>query len=198
MPGTGTGGRVNIESDMEILTIGHSTRTIDEFVDLLHMHGVELLVDIRTVPKSRHNPQYNTDVLPNSLGDANIEYVHMKGLGGFRKPQPNSVNSAWNVESFRGFADYMLSNDFEDNLNRLIDLAREKCVALMCAEAVPWRCHRSLISDALVARGVRVWHILGKTRTSEHHLTAWARVKDGRVFYPAEDEATEHLHKAGS
>ena len=174
---------------MEILTIGHSTKTSSDFIELVRMHGVELIVDVRTVPRSGHNPQFNQDALMPVLAEIDVEYAHMKGLGGFRKPRPDSVNTAWHEESFRGFADYMETSEFEDNLKRLLDMAERKRTAIMCAEAVPWRCHRALISDALVARGVRVRHIIEKTQTSEHYLTPWARVEQGRVSYPGEGKA---------
>ena len=137
-----------------VFTIGHSTRPIEEFVHLLEAHGVEQLIDIRTVPRSRTNPQFNRDTLPNSLKDAGIEYLHMAELGGLRHARADSPNSAWRNASFRGYADYMQTPEFAAAIDRLIELGGRKQVAIMCAEAVPWRCHRSLVADALTARGI--------------------------------------------
>lgn len=168
-----------------ILTIGHSTRPLEEFIALLRAHGVTLLADVRTVPRSRRNPQFNRETLPTALAAAGIGYQHMAGLGGLRRPRPDSMNLAWVNEGFRGFADYMGTPQFAAALGELLGLARREQVAIMCAEAVPWRCHRSLIADALVARGVTVEHILGLTRRQPHTLTRFARVEGGRVSYPA-------------
>src|SRR4051812_45626292 len=142
------------ENAPAVLTIGHSTRPIEEFIGLLRAHGVSQLIDVRTVPRSRHNPQYGIETLPASLGAASIGYDHAAGLGGFRRPAPDSPNAGWRNLSFRGYADYMQSPEFAENLQALMELARTDRVALMCAEAVPWRCHRSLIADALVVHGV--------------------------------------------
>ena len=169
-----------------ILTIGHSTRTLQEFVEVLQGHAVKRLVDVRTVPRSRYNPQFNRETLPNALSAAGIAYVHMPGLGGLRHPRADSVNSAWRNDSFRGFADYMQTPEFAASLDALIGLAREEQIALMCAEAVPWRCHRSLIADALVARDVSVQHIMSPTRAEPHALTPWARIEGESVTYPGE------------
>src|SRR5262249_19584161 len=133
-----------------VLTIGHSTRTITEFVAILKAHGVECVADVRTMPRSRRNPQFNTDSLKRSLKTEEIGYVHMSELGGLRRPQPDSPNLGWRNESFRGFADYMQTPEFEQGLDELIDVAKARRTVIMCAEAVPWRCHRSLISDALL------------------------------------------------
>lgn len=168
-----------------ILTIGHSTRPLKEFITLLQAHGVTLLIDVRTVPRSRRNPQFNRENLPASLAAAGVGYWHLPGLGGLRRPRPDSRNLAWENEGFRGFADYMGTPEFEAALDELLELARRERVAIMCAEAVPWRCHRSLIADALVARGVAVEHILGPARRQPHTLTRFARVEGGRVVYPA-------------
>lgn len=167
-----------------ILTIGHSTRPLETFERLLNAHGVTLLVDVRTVPRSRHNPQFNTDALPVTVKEVGIKYIHMPGLGGLRHPRPDSVNSAWENNSFRGFADYMQTPEFDKNIVELIELARHDIAALMCAEAVPWRCHRSLIADALVARGIAVEHIIGLTRRYPHSMTPWAQADHGGVTYP--------------
>ncbi|MFI5338879.1 MAG: DUF488 family protein [Candidatus Methylomirabilales bacterium] len=174
-----------------ILTIGHSTRTLQDFVELLQGHAVKKLVDVRTVPRSRHNPQFNRDTLPDGLNAAGITYVHMPDLGGLRHPRADSPNTAWRNASFRGFADYMQTPEFTVSLDALIGLAREEQIALMCAEAVPWRCHRSLIADALIVHGVSVEHILSATHRQPHSLTAWARVGGDQVTYPTEAEPGE-------
>jgi uncharacterized protein (DUF488 family) len=170
-----------------VLTIGHSTRSIDEFLRMLRAHAVQRLVDIRTVPGSRHNPQYGSEALRNSLESAGIEYIHMKELGGLRKPMPDSINTGWKNASFRGYADYMQTQEFDATLEHLIDLAREKRSAMMCAEAVPWRCHRSLVADALTARGIAVEHIMSKTRRDSHRLIPFARRTGFRITYPSEE-----------
>ena len=169
-----------------MFTAGHSTRPIADFLELLRAHGVRLLVDVRTVPRSRHNPQFNQDALRTALRGARIGYRHMKGLGGLRHPRKDSPNGAWRNASFRGFADYMQTEEFEENLERLIELAEKRQTAIMCAEAVPWRCHRSLIGDALLARGVGVEELSSLTSTRAHRMTPWARVRGKRVWYPAE------------
>ena len=173
------------ESCIVILTVGHSTRPIEEFEDLLLAHGVKQLVDVRTIPRSLHNPQFNGDCLPGSLKEAGIRYRHMPGLGGLRLGRRDSINSGWRNARFRGFADYMQTPDFEDALNELIRIAKTRPTAIMCAEAVPWRCHRSLIADALLVRGIGVAEIASRTRTRAHILTPWARVKRKRLTYPA-------------
>jgi uncharacterized protein (DUF488 family) len=167
-----------------VLTIGHGAKSIDEFVSLLKTYGVERLVDVRTVPKSRHNPQFNKDVLPESLKKVRIDYVHIAGLGGLRHAKRDSVNTAWLDASFRGFADYMQTGAFEQNMERLSELARQEQMAIMCAESVPWHCHRSLIADALLVRGIRVKHIMSQNTCDDHELTPSARVKGVQVSYP--------------
>ena len=169
-----------------ILTIGHSTRLLEEFIALLKAHGVKQLVDVRTIPRSRHNPQFNRDTLSTKLRNARIGYRHMKGLGGLRHPRKNSPNTAWRNAGFRGFADYMQTTEFAENLQKLIDLAKKKPLAIMCAEIVPWRCHRSLISDALTVRGIAVEHITSRTSRHSHKLTSFAQIVGQRVLYPAE------------
>jgi uncharacterized protein (DUF488 family) len=169
-----------------IYTIGHSTRTLEEFAGLLRENGIALLVDVRTVPRSRHNPQFDTATLPEELEEAGIRYEHAKGLGGWRKTVPGSPNAGWRSLGFRGYADYMLTGEFEAQVARLIDKAGKEALVIMCAEAVPWRCHRQLISDALVVRGIRVLHIMGRSKLEEHSLTAWAKVEGARIIYPAE------------
>ena len=170
---------------MLVLTIGHSTRTLEELIRLLQAHGVARLVDVRTIPRSRHNPQFNADTLPASLEKAGIRYGHLAGLGGLRHTTPASRNLGWRNASFRGFADYMQTPEFEQSLEELIRLARTERVAVMCAEAVPWRCHRSLIADALVARRIPVEHIMSLTRRQAHAITPFARVRGTQVTYPA-------------
>jgi uncharacterized protein (DUF488 family) len=172
---------------MLVLTIGHSTRPIDMFVGLLVANGVTHLMDVRTIPKSRHNPQFNSDALAASLRDAGIAYTHAPGLGGLRRARPDSANAAWRNPSFRGYADYMQTPAFDEHLAEVIELAKSECIALMCAEAVPWRCHRSLIADALVVRGIAVEEIVSETRRTPHKLTPFARVDGTSVSYPAID-----------
>jgi len=171
-----------------LYTIGHSTRSIDEFIDLLNNHGVSLLVDIRTVPRSRHNPQFNKDALPGSLSAAGIEYRHFPELGGLRKARGDSINTGWRNASFRGYADYMQTPEFEEGLKQLISMAEIRTVAIMCAEAVHWRCHRMLVADALLVRGVDVRHIQSATRAEPHRLTTFARVTGTTIAYPEPDE----------
>jgi hypothetical protein len=179
-----------------VLTIGHSTRELDVFLHLLQTHGVTRLVDVRTIPRSRHNPQFNMETLPAALRSAGICYAHMPGLGGLRHTRLDSPNGAWRNSSFRGYADYMQTPEFAENLRVLIDLARQERVALMCAEAVPWRCHRSLIADALVVRGLEVEHIMSATHCDRHKLRPWAVVKGKHITYPP--EAGAELIKSGS
>lgn len=171
----------------EIFTIGHSTRPIDEFIALLRQNGVKCLSDIRTIPKSRHNPQYNAPELAASLRAAKIGYLHLKSLGGLRHARKDSVNLGWRNASFRGFADYMQTPEFQKGLARVIKIAESRRCALMCAEAVPWRCHRSLVADALVARGITVKEIVGKTAPRDHKLTPFAQVRGVHVTYPTEE-----------
>jgi len=166
------------------LTVGHSTRTIEEFLSLLRAHGVEELIDIRTAPGSRRNPQFHREALRQSLERAGIGYRHMPELGGLRRAQPDSINTGWQNAGFRGYADYMQTPEFTEGIERLIELSREKPTAIMCAEAVPWRCHRSLVADALTARKIPVEHIMNATRRQGHKLTPYARVEGTRVWYP--------------
>ena len=180
-------------SPLVIMTIGHSTRPAVEFVHLLKAHGVERLVDVRTIPRSRHNPQFNRDQLPRTLHSARIHYRHMPGLGGLRHARPDSINGAWRNASFRGFADYMQTPGFQENLDHLIELAKREQVAIMCAEAVPWRCHRSLIADALLARGIEVREISSATATRLHLLTPFAQVNGTQVTYPEASSAPGQL-----
>jgi len=167
-----------------IFTIGHSTRTLPEFVAILRASDVSVVVDVRSVPRSRHNPQFNKETLPAALKAKGIGYVHMPDIGGLRRPVRGSVNTAWRNKSFRGYADYMQTKEFAEQLLHLIALARENCVAIMCAEALPWRCHRSLIADALIVRNVKVEHIISENSTIQHVLTEWAHVEGTRITYP--------------
>jgi uncharacterized protein (DUF488 family) len=169
-----------------VLTIGHSTRTLEDFIEMLKAHRVELLVDVRTIPRSRRNPQFNRETLPAAVQEARIGYRHMKELGGLRHARRDSPNTAWRNASFRGYADYMLEPEFDAALDQLIALATQKRTAVMCAEAVPWRCHRSMIADALLARGIPVEHIVSSKRTEPHHVTEFAQVEGERVTYPGE------------
>jgi uncharacterized protein (DUF488 family) len=170
---------------MRLYSIGHSTRTLDDLVASLRSFGIRTLVDIRTVPRSRHTPQFNREALSRRLPRRGIRYRHFPGLGGLRKPRPGSANTAWRNASFRGFADYMETPEFAASLRELRALARNAGpAAIMCAEAVPWRCHRSLVADALTARGDRVFHIMGPEKAHLHTLTPWARVEGRRVTYP--------------
>lgn len=169
-----------------VVTIGHSTRTLETFIPLLQTYEVKRVVDVRTMPRSRHNPQFNRETLPDDLNAAGIGYLHMPGLGGLRRPRPDSTNTGWRNASFRGFADYMETPEFENHLDKLIELAQRKRVAVMCAEALPWRCHRSLIADALEVRGIRVAHILSLTDVQPHKIWPFAQVAGTRLFYPSE------------
>ncbi|HKE21566.1 MAG TPA: DUF488 domain-containing protein [Bryobacteraceae bacterium] len=167
-----------------IYTIGHSNRSLEEFLSLLSAHSIGLLADIRSVPKSRHNPQFNREAMAMSLPAAGIAYQHMAGLGGLRHPRKDSINLAWRNDSFRGYADYMQTAPFEGALAELIAAASSRRTAIMCAESVPWRCHRSLVADALTARGVEVKHIMTATTANPHKLTPFAAVEGVRVTYP--------------
>lgn len=170
----------------DVFTIGHSTRPIGEFIGLLQSNGVKQLIDIRTIPKSRHNPQFNSDTLEASLRAAKIRYIHMKELGGLRHAKRDSINLGWRNASFRGYADYMQTPEFVAALDHAIELAEERPTALMCAEAVPWRCHRSLVADALLIRGVRVLEIISAAEPKEHKLTPFSRVRGKRITYPSD------------
>jgi uncharacterized protein (DUF488 family) len=182
---------VNARAAPVIFTVGHSTRELSDFVQLLSAHGVQRLVDVRTVPRSRHNPQFNRDTLPDHLEASGIAYTHMAGLGGLRKPRPDSINTGWRNRSFRGYADYMQTAEFSGSLDALMDLAREGQLAIMCAEAVPWRCHRSLIGDALLARGVGVEELVDAKRRQPHRLTPFASVDGTSVTYPPEETPSD-------
>jgi hypothetical protein len=180
-----------------VLTIGHSIRTLEEFIRLLQAHAVTRVVDVRTVPRSWHNPQFNKDSLPGSLKKVGVKYVHMPGLGGLRHATRDSLNTGWRNASFRGYADYMQTPEFEKALDKLIELAKQDRIALMCAEAVPWRCHRSLIADALSVREIRTEDIMGLTRRQVHNLTPFAKVRGTFITYPAEDSQNAQRRSSG-
>jgi uncharacterized protein (DUF488 family) len=167
-----------------VLTIGHSTRTWKVFLELLRAYGVKRVVDVRSIPRSRHNPQFNRETLSTKLRAARIGYVHLQKLGGLRRTRRDSPNMGWRNASFRGFADYLQTSEFEAGLQRLMKLAAQKRSAIMCAEAVPWRCHRSLIADALTVRGIRVDDIMSMKRSQLHSLISFARVQGHRITYP--------------
>ncbi len=167
----------------QVFTIGHSTRKFSEFVKILEAYEIEEVVDVRTIPRSRANPQFNEKRLAAGLKRHRIRYMHMKGLGGLRRPSKDSVNTYWYNASFRGFADYMQTKEFRDNINALMKAAKSRRLALMCAEAVPWRCHRSLIADALTVRGIMVKHIFSATNAKDHELTKSAKVRKTDIVY---------------
>jgi uncharacterized protein (DUF488 family) len=169
-----------------IFTVGHSTLPIDRFTALLKTYGIKLLADVRTVPRSRHNPQFNADLLPASLASAGMAYLALPALGGLRHTRADSPNAGWRNKSFRGYADYMQTAAFRDAVGELIAIGKDKRTAIMCAEAVPWRCHRSLIADALEVRGIAAVEILSETSWRMHHLTPFAQVKGEAITYPPE------------
>jgi len=169
-----------------VATLGHSTLPLETFIHLLQTYEVKQVVDVRTMPRSRHNPQFNRETLPDDLKATGTEYLSMPGLGGLRHARPDSKNVGWHNASFRGFADYMGTPEFENHLDELIKLAQQKRIALMCAEALPWRCHRSLIADALEVRGIKVVHILSSTQFEPHRMTPFAKVSGTSLIYPLE------------
>ena len=170
---------------LPIYTLGHSNRPIDEFLELLTRNDIRLVVDIRKMPKSRTNPQFESTALQQTLKDAGIAYVHEPLLGGLRRAQKDSVNDGWRNASFRGFADYMATDDFTRGLGTLLRHAAKTTTAIMCAEAVPWRCHRSLVADALKASGRRVLHVVSRAQPSPHRYTPFLRRRRGVLTYPA-------------
>ena len=174
-----------------LFTLGYSNRPFDQFLTLLKVNRIDIIVDVRTIPKSRHRPEFNIDSLPVELEAAGISYVHMKGLGGLRKPLGNSVNSGWIDESFMGFADYMQTDQFRNALADLQDLAGKNRVAIMCAEGNPFSCHRSLIADAMLVRGYRVYEITGGTRLSIHKLTSFAEVSGENITYGGKSDTLQ-------
>lgn len=173
------------EDELTIWTIGHSARALDEFLELLRAHRIEAIADVRRYPASRKHPHFEGGALRHALAGIGVEYLLLPELGGRRRPRPDSKNTAWRNESFRGYADYMETDAFRSGLARLLELAGRRRTAVLCAEAVWWRCHRSLIADVLKARGVRVRHILGAKRTEPHPYTSAARLEDGRLSYSA-------------
>ena len=168
-----------------VFTVGHSTRALAEFIALVSAYGVARIADIRTVPRSRRNPQFNAETLGSALGKAGIDYAPLPALGGLRHPRKDSPNTGWRNESFRGYADYMQTDAFAAGLAQLIELSRAAPTAIMCAEAVPWRCHRSLVADALLVRGVPAIEILSETSWRTHELTSFAHVEGTQITYPA-------------
>ena len=169
-------------------TVGHSTHPLEAFVALVRAHGVSAIADVRKIPRSRRNPQFNIDTLPASLAAAGLAYVARPGLGGLRRERTDSINLGWKNPSFRAYADYMQTEEFARELDALLALGTRERFAIMCAEAVWWRCHRSLIADAVVARGEPVLHILTPEHAEPHTLRDFARVDNGRVSYPGEPE----------
>ncbi len=168
-----------------LFTIGHSTRTIEEFLHILKTYKISLLVDVRHYPGSRHCPQFGQDRLIQSLKNVGIDYISMIGLGGRRKKDKNShLNAGWRSPQFRGYADFMQTIEFKENLDRLINLAIKENTAIMCAEAVPWRCHRSMISDALLINDFIVWDIINENNVNPHSLTSFAKIIENNITYP--------------
>jgi uncharacterized protein (DUF488 family) len=167
-----------------IFTVGHSTRKLDEFIALLENYGMKRVADVRTVPRSRHNPQFNSNTLGDALRASSIDYVPLPALGGLRRARKDSRNTGWRNANFRGYADYMQTQEFEQGLGELVALSRAGRTAIMCAEAVPWRCHRSLVADALNARGIPVIEVLSPTSYREHKITPFAHVEGHSVSYP--------------
>lgn len=178
---------------MTLFTIGHSTRPLDDFIAMLRGHRIQRLVDVRTIPRSRHNPQFNIETLPEALAAAEMAYTHMAGLGGLRPHRKNSINTGWRNASFRAYADYMQTDAFEENLEQAISRGEEERIALMCAEAVPWRCHRSLIADALLVRGIAVEEIVTPDKSEPLRLTPFARVEGTRITYPSSEPTSGQL-----
>lgn len=172
----------------QIYTIGYSTRSIEDFISLLHAHAIKLLIDIRTIPKSRHCPQFNQEELKKSLEKSGIKYRQMKGLGGLRHPDKDSINTGWINASFRGYADYMQTPDFQKALEKLEKISRKKQSVLMCAEGILWRCHRSLVADALTIKRWKVFHIQSRKTAKRHRRTPFLRVKGGKLIYPSPEE----------
>jgi len=170
---------------LSVFTVGHSTHPIEVFIGLLQAHGIKEIADVRSIPMSRHNPQFNSVTLKESLRRAHIRYKHLKKLGGLRHSKKDSVNLGWRNASFRGYADYMAAPEFKQGLEELVKIAGLRKTAVMCAEAVPWRCHRSLIADALTKKGCLVRHIMSRTSATKHSLTPFLKVKKGDLVYPA-------------
>lgn len=176
-----------------LFTIGHSTHPIDEFISLLRVHGIKQIADVRSIPRSRHCPQFNSDVFEESLRQARIRYLHLAQLGGRRHTRKSSTNLGWRNASFRGYADYMANPEFAEGLDALSRIARQRRTAIVCAEAVPWRCHRSLIADAMTVRGWKVLDIISAAPPTEHKLTPFLKVVDGQFTYPAPEDDEPRL-----
>jgi len=171
--------------NLTIYTVGHSTRSIEEFIEILKGYNITMLIDIRAVPQSRHNPQFNKEKLLNTLiKSCGIKYLSLPDIGGLRHPKKDSINLALETSGFRGYADFMQTKEFTENLLKLIVLAKENCLAVMCAEALPWSCHRNLISDVLVVRRIQVLHIINKDSVIKHQLNELAHVEGTKVSYP--------------
>jgi len=171
------------QSDLIIYTLGHSTRTIEEFVEILKIYDINMLVDVRAIPRSRYNQQFNKENLINTMKTCNIKYFALPSIGGFRRPKNDSINLALD-HSFRGYADFMQTKEFTENLLKIVVLAKENCLAMMCSEALPWSCHRILISDVLVVRHVKVLHIISKDSVLAHKLNELAHVEGTKISYP--------------
>ncbi|MHB1927799.1 MAG: DUF488 domain-containing protein [Leptospirillum sp.] len=172
-----------------VFTLGHGARSLEDFISILEAYEIRLLVDVRSVPLSRDNPQFNKEALPEEVKKRGIRYLHVPGLGGFRHPLKDSPNAGWRNAGFRGFADYMSSDAFQQSVQELVELSQEFRLALMCAETLPWRCHRFLIADAMLQRGIAVDHLFKAGTLQHHRLTSWARVEGTRLTYPP---LTEH------
>lgn len=172
------------KSHLTIFTIGHSTHSLEQFIQLLQHYGITYVGDIRTMARSRTNPQFNEQAFSTALKHHHMQYIHLKELGGLRHAQKDSVNTAWRNASFRGFADYMQTDAFKKGIEQLLKYAHHHRVAIMCAEAVPWRCHRSLIADALLVRGIKVEDIFSLNSLKPHELTPWAKVEGMDITYP--------------
>ncbi len=182
---------MNASAARLIYTVGHSTLSLEEFLKLLTLYKIQLLADVRTVPKSRSNPQFNRDVFPGTLSEAGVAYRHFSTLGGWRQSNlKESPNTGWRSLSFRNYADYMMTEKFQEGLDELIALSRDKITVIMCAEVLPWRCHRTLISDALTVRGFHVIHIMGEKSAHAHSVTSWAHVFGTTITYPPQKDQT--------
>lgn len=177
---------IRAEQKNRAFTIGHSTRSIEEFIELLQSNGIKQLIDIRTIPKSSRNPQFNSESLAESLRQKGINYKHIKALGGRRHAHQDSVNLGWRNASFRGYADYMQTPEFNEAIDEAMRLAAKNRSVFMCAEAVPWRCHRSLVADALLVRGIEVLEIISGAPARPHKLTPFAIVEGMNLTYPKE------------
>jgi len=174
----------------KIWTVGHSTRELSVFLELLRQNRIGILADVRRFPGSRRHPHFAHDALSRSLSDIGIEYEHFPELGGHRKPRPDSSNTAWRNDSFRGYADYMETDEFRKGIERLLKCAKGKPTAIMCAEALWWRCHRALIADHLKATGYEVWHIIDAGKTELHPFTSAARLREGKLTYSSDNDGT--------